>query len=82
MGISVGVRDGEPPREALARLNKLVWLIDGRPSHKRRFGYYEKPSELRRKRAKKQATCRAYPLRVCPQAALYARTGPSNALMR
>ncbi len=76
------MRDGESPREALARLDKLVWLIDGRPSHKRRFGYYEKPSELRRKSAKKRSVCPAYPGRVYPQAALYARTGPSNSLMR
>lgn len=82
MGIKVAVRDGESVQSALARLNRVVQRVEGRPSHKRRFGYYEKPSELCRKRAKKEAIVPGYPLPVCPHAALHARTGPSNALMR
>lgn len=82
MGIQVAVRDGESVQSALARLNRAVQRVEGRPSHKRRLGYYEKPSELRRKRAKKEALVPGLPLRVHPHAALHARTGPSNALMR
>ena len=78
----MAVRDGESVGAALARLNKLVQRVDGRPSHKRRFGYFEKPSELRRKRAKKEAVVPGLPLRVHPHSALYARSGPSNTLMR
>lgn len=82
MSTRVTIRDGEAVRAALARLDKLVRRTDGRPSHKRRFGYFEKPSELSRKRAKKEKVRPGYPLFVHPHAALYARTGPSNTLMR
>jgi ribosomal protein S21 len=82
VGIKVVVRDGEPVRRALARLDRMVVRAEGRPSHKRRFGYYEKPSELRRKRFKKEAVRPGYPLHVSPHAALFARTGPTSALMR
>lgn len=82
MPIHVTVRDGERVGAALARLDKLVWKVEGRPSHKRRYGYYEKPSELRRKRAKKEAVRPGYSLHVHPHSALFARSGPSNTLMR
>ena len=82
VSIRVKVLDGEPVAAALARLDKLVRRVNGRPAHKRRFGYFEKPSELRRKRAKKEAVRPGYPLHVHPHSALHARTGPSNTLMR
>ena len=80
--IRVSIRDGESVAAAVARLTRLVRRVNGRPSHKRRFGYYEKPSELRRKRAKKESVRPGYPLSVHPHAELFARTGPSNSLMR
>ncbi|MCZ2341073.1 MAG: bS21 family ribosomal protein [Bacteroidales bacterium] len=82
MSLKVLVRDGESVAVALVRLNTLIRRARGRPSHKRRFGYFEKPSELRRKRAKKETVRPGYPLHVHPHSALYARTRPSHALMR
>ncbi len=64
----------------------------GRPAHKRRFGYCEKPSELSRKRAKVRGLVSeiggalgvrvSRRLYVYPHQALWRRTGPSNSLMR
>jgi ribosomal protein S21 len=82
MGFKVVVREGEPARSALARPDLMVQRSEGRPSHKRRFGYYEKPSALRRKRVKKESIRPGLPLHVYPHSALFARTGPSNSLMR
>lgn len=80
------MREGEDAVVAFRRLQELVQRLQGRPSHKRRFGYYEKPSELNRKEIKfrkqqVQASVRLV-LHVHPHEALYARTGPSNSLMR
>ena len=82
MPIRVTIREGETVGAALASLETLVRRSVGRSSHKRRFGYFEKPSELSRKRAKKVKVRPGYPLFVHPHAALYSRTGPSNTLMR
>jgi ribosomal protein S21 len=84
--IRVEVREGEDAASAFRRLQELVRRQQGRPSHKRRFGYYEKPSELNRKKAKfrrrqTQAGGRLV-LHVYPHEALFARSGPSNATMR
>jgi len=82
VGIRVLVQERESVDLALVRLDQLVDCVMGRPSHKRRYGYYERPSELRRKRAKKKAIRPGLPLHVRPRSALFARTGPSNTLMR
>ena len=92
MSIKVTLREGEPVEAALLRLSKQSKSYFGRPTHKRRFGYYEKPSQLERKRAK---WCRkvarqgsfmplriSHQLMVQPLEALWRRTGPSNSLMR
>jgi len=84
--IRVTVHEGEDVAVAFRRLQKLVRRLQGRPSHKRRFGYHEKPSELKRKKAKlqqrqTQAGGRLV-LRVYPHEALFARTGPANSMMR
>jgi hypothetical protein len=67
-------------------MQQQVERIYGRPSHKHRFGYFEKPSELRRKRNKfryaQQRSNGILKLHVHPFKALFKRTGPSNALMR
>jgi hypothetical protein len=67
-------------------LQREIERSDGRRSHKRRYGYHEKPSELRRKKAK---FCRrqiqaggGLGLSIHPHRALWARSGPTNALMR
>ena len=86
------LREGEPVQVALLRLMKQTENYFGRPSHKRRFGYYEKPSQLERKRTK---WCRKvarqgsfmpmrinHQLMVQPLEALWRRTGSSNSLMR
>ena len=82
VSVRVVLREGESARVALARLDILVKRVDGRPAHKRRFGYYEKKSELRRKRVKKNSFRSGMRLNVYPHSALYARTGPKNAIMR
>ncbi|PNY34456.1 hypothetical protein C2E31_23255 [Rhodopirellula baltica] len=80
--MKVIVRDGETAAEAFGRLQRIVQRQNGRPSHKRRYGYYEKPSELKRKRKKKRAVRPGMPLHVHPYSALFSRSGPKNSLMR
>jgi ribosomal protein S21 len=82
MPVRVVVREGESLKSALDRLRRHVKRLKNRPAHKHRFGYFEKPSELRRKRAKKEALMRENPLLLKPWAAQWARTGPSNSLQR
>jgi len=82
MSVRVVVREEESIKSALDRLRRHVKRLKNRPAHKPRYGYYEKPSELRRKRAKKEALMRENPLLLKPYAALFARTGPSNSLQR
>jgi ribosomal protein S21 len=48
--VRVVIGDGEGLSQALQRLARLVQKVYGRPWTKRRFGYFEKPSVLRRKR--------------------------------
>ncbi len=84
--LKVLVREGESVRSAYLRLKQLVERDLGRRSHKRRYGYYEKPSELGRKQRKfvlRQTRARGkLVLHVRPHSALFTRTGPTNALMR
>lgn len=52
MTVKVNVEAGEPIEVALRKLNKKVKHETDRRWHKRRFGYYEKPSILKRKAKK------------------------------
>lgn len=55
MAIKVEIQDGEPIEQALRRLQTKVRAESGRSWCKRRFGYYEKPSALKRKAKKMKA---------------------------
>ncbi|WP_417312760.1 30S ribosomal protein S21 [Ectopseudomonas khazarica] len=50
MPVTVDVTSADSLEVALARLNRKVGTELGRRWYKRRFGYFEKPSALRRKR--------------------------------
>jgi ribosomal protein S21 len=49
MTVTVNVEDGESIEVALRKLKKKVKQETDRRWYKRRFGYYEKPSILKRK---------------------------------
>ena len=55
MAITVNVEDDESIEVALRKLKKKVKQETDRRWHKRRFGYYEKPSILKRKTKKMKA---------------------------
>lgn len=55
MTITVNVKDGESIEVVLHRFKKKVKHETDRRWHKRRFGYYEKPSILKRKAKKMKA---------------------------
>ncbi len=50
MTIEIKVRENDSIDSALNRLNKQIRFEYGRRWYKRRFGYYEKPSILKKKR--------------------------------
>jgi ribosomal protein S21 len=52
--VKIIVREDESPVEALQRFTEAVDRTYSKPWYKRRYGYYEKPSELRRKKRKMQ----------------------------
>lgn len=52
MTISIVAEDGEPIEVVLRKLKKKVKHETDRRWYKRRFGYYEKPSILKRKAKK------------------------------
>jgi hypothetical protein len=85
MSVHVELHGDETPARMMERFTAHVRQEYGRPWTKRRFGYYEKPSVLRRKRAKMRR------LRARGNANLYLRidleaqfrrTGPTNATGR
>jgi ribosomal protein S21 len=83
MSVRVVVRDGESLAVALRRFKQMVHREYNRPADRRRYGYYEKPSELRRKRQKLRERSRqaGTSLKVGPGViALFRRTGPANSL--
>jgi ribosomal protein S21 len=85
MSAKVIVAEGEDLSKALRRFNQLMRKIYGRPWTKRRFGYFEKPSILRRKRKRMAWRQRqaggGLKLHIgLPEQ--FQRTGPSNALGR
>ncbi|MGN0927224.1 30S ribosomal protein S21 [Ectopseudomonas mendocina] len=55
MTISIIIEDGEPIEVVLRKLKKKVKHETDRRWYKRRFGYYEKPSILKRKAKKMKA---------------------------
>lgn len=55
MTITVNIEDGESIEVALRKLKKKVKHETGRRWYKRRFGYHEKPSILKRKTKKMKA---------------------------
>jgi ribosomal protein S21 len=74
--VSVQVRDGEDLAHALHRFRRLVHQDLATPWDRRRYGYYEKPSALRRKRRRREP-----PIKLGLEAQ-WARTGPTNAVGR
>jgi hypothetical protein len=84
MPVRVEARVAESFADTLDRFNQLVRREYERPWTKRRYGYYEPPSALRRKRAKMrrlQAGRGKLWLRV-PLETQLRRSGPNNAAGR
>ena len=85
MTITVTVRDGEELTQVLARFTQVLDREVRRPWTKRRYGYYEKPSVLRRKQRKMRKlqaqTGGGLMLRIGVEAQ-FRRTGPTNAAGR
>jgi ribosomal protein S21 len=85
--VNVIAHDDENFDEMLGRFHDLVHKTYSRPWHKRRYGYYEKPSVLRRKQNRTKAhNRRSYahggkgvrlPISLDSQ---FRRNGPSNAM--
>lgn len=84
MSITIKIGADEDLETALNRFNNMVRLKAGRPWHKKRYGYYEKPSALGRKRKKMGwLRARAPSLKLhIGLAEQHQRTGPSNAAGR
>jgi len=85
MTSEIKVREGENIESAISRFRKAVQNEYGRRWYKRRLGYYEKPSVLRRKKkkmAKIQSGRGVYLLLCIDQQALFSRTGPTSAAGR
>ncbi len=76
------VGEGQDINQALLELRKLVKQEYGRPWHKRRYGYYESPSVLRRKCKKMKQRQTSSPSFYVGQQELLARTGPDMAVGR
>lgn len=81
MPFRVDVRDDESIDQALERFNQIAKREFSRPWCKRRYGYYEKPSELRRKQKKmtRLNSGRGKLLLHIGLKELHCRTGPTNA---
>lgn len=52
MSVRINVEDNETLDSALSRFSHKVYRLNSRRWYKRRYGYYEKPSVLARKRRK------------------------------
>jgi hypothetical protein len=85
MSVRIEPRGDETPARMIDHFMQHVRREYGRPWTKRRFGYYEKPSVLRRKRAKmRRLRARGAGnlfLRIDLDAQ-FRRTGPTNAAGR
>ncbi|BDI30894.1 hypothetical protein CCAX7_29450 [Capsulimonas corticalis] len=90
MGSYVVVSNYENLDRALIDLRKRVRNEYGRPWYKRRYGFYEKPSELKRKRKKMGrrrggSSCFFHPgsLKLhIEQKEIFARTGPTTSVQK
>jgi ribosomal protein S21 len=96
MGIEIKLRENEDIESAIKRLNDKVFRENGKRWYKRRYGYYEKPSILKRKRNKHVKILRpsvASQMAICGMVITglqlkigikeqYKRTGPNNAAGR
>jgi ribosomal protein S21 len=84
MSITIEVREGESFEDALRRFNRQVEQAYSRKWCKRRYGYYEKPSALRRKQRKMKRLRehdKALKLHIGINE-LFQQTGPTNAAGR
>ena len=85
MPMRIEVREGEDLTQALDRFTQLVQREYQRPWTKRRFGYFEQPSALRRKQRKMRKlqahTAGRLGLRIALDAQ-WRRTGLTNAAGR
>jgi ribosomal protein S21 len=96
MTIEIKVRDNESIDSALNRLNKKIRIEYGRRWYKKRYGYFEKPSILKRKKYRHLKRVKQS-MRFQYQAygkiignlqlniglkALYNRSGPTNSIGR
>lgn len=81
MSLRVEPRITEDFTDTLDRFSQLVQREHERPWHKRRYGYYEPPSALRRKRSKmRELRLHSDSLKLhIDLAAQLRRTGPTNA---
>jgi ribosomal protein S21 len=82
VGIRVVVGDGESVAEALVRFEQLRYFVYRRPWTKRRYGYFEKPSVVRRREQRLRTMRRLgwgwyhrFPIELDAQ---LRRTGPGN----
>ncbi len=94
MGVKIELYEGENINSAIFRFNAKLEKETARRWYKKRFGYYEKPSALKRKRKKhvylakrllvltQVGTYRANLQLKISQKELYSRTGPTNAAGR
>ena len=80
MPLQVSLREDESFEDLLDRFNNAVRKGYGRPWCKKRFGYYEKPSALKRKQNKMDKLRRgnsSLKLHIGLEE-LFSRTGPTN----
>ncbi|MBI1928012.1 30S ribosomal protein S21 [Candidatus Poribacteria bacterium] len=82
MSVKIKVREGESIESALYRFGIEVQREYGRRWCKRRFGYYEKPSALRRKQKKMAWLGYDHLWLHIGLKELFSRTGPTNAAGR
>ncbi|MBI5961548.1 MAG: 30S ribosomal protein S21 [Chloroflexi bacterium] len=82
--VQVIPREDENFEETLIRFRRAVRRAYERPWHKRRYGYYEKPGALRRKKNRtRDHNRRGAGIRLCIDLEdQFQRDGPSNAMGR
>jgi hypothetical protein len=86
VGIKVIVGEGESVAQAIERFEQLRYFVYRRPWTKRRFGYFEKPSVVRRREARLRRMRRQgcgwyhrFPIKLDAQ---WTRSGPANTIGR
>ncbi|MBN4071968.1 30S ribosomal protein S21 [bacterium AH-315-F18] len=81
MGIKIEIGEGESIHRAIRILRNTIGRDMSRRWTKRRYGYYEKPSVLRRKEKKMRKEYAGLRLKI-GMSLQHARTGPNNAAGR